>query len=261
MKHMKKIFYAFALLLAVVGALACTSSQSETHNGRKSMNLRGEVKSLRSVAYEPKESSGGIMRGEPLDYAQSDYYYEFNQDGNVTRNEWYVGGTVVSWDEYTYDADGKLEKIVLQSVYYAGDSTTKVEWENDTDYIRRTYGDDGEMMLEEVIKASKDKIERTVKGKDGKPDTKYVTYFEKGHILRMENKSGGNAAKMEYEYNDKGVESSLTTYIDGEVFGRLEFEYLEFDKGNNWKKRVVYETSEDGERMPVEFTQRTIEYF
>lgn len=257
---MKKIINYVLIAIVAASAAGC-SSKLETQNGWETMNLHGDVKSLLSVAYEPTESTDGIMMGAPLNYAQSHFYYEFNKDGFVTRNEWYLDDSVASWDEYYYGADGKLEKIISKSIYYEGDALTEVAWDNATDYIRRTYGENHELMMEEEVKASKDKIHRIVRGSGGEQNTEYITYFKNGRVSRIENKSDDSVASMEYEYNDKGDEISLVTYMDGELFGKLSFEYLEYDKNDNWVKRVAYEQYEDGERIPVELTQRTIEYY
>lgn len=257
---MKKII-SYVLIAIVAASAAGCSSKPETQNGWETMNLHGDVKSLLSVAYEPMEAPGGVMMGAPLNYAQSHFYYEFNKDGFVTRNEWYLYDSVTSWDEYYYGADGKLEKIFSKSVYYDGETSIEVDWINATDYVRRTYDENHEMMMEEDVKASKDKIHSIVNGAGGEQDTEYITYFKNGRVARVENKSDDSVASMEYEYNDKGDEVSLVTYMDGELFGKLSFEYLEYDKNDNWIKRVVYEQYEDGDGIPVEFTQRTIEYY
>lgn len=258
---MKKLIYTVAIAAAVIVLVTGCSGKSEIQNGWKSMNLRGDVKSLRSIGYEPLQTADSVVKGEPLDYSQSDFYYEFNPEGFMTRSDWYTGGSVSTWDEYSYDEEGKLEKVVSRSVDYDGDATAEIEWTNDTDYIRRTYDNAGKVVKEEVVTVSKDKKERITKGANGVVEAEFITHFDKGRVSRVESKAQGRVVSMEYNYNDKGAESSLVTYESGKKVGELRLEYPAYDEKDNWTERIGYDIFDDEQGTPVELTERTIEYY
>lgn len=266
----------YILLLSLLFLTSC-SSNSVFENSFRAYELNQKVKSVSVLTYEAKSKFGDIVKGDLAYNPWETYNAIFNQDGYITElTNFDDDGDIYSKHLYTYnekslliqladyDRNGRLEekkkysykgKKLCSLAIYDKDGSEKSRYEYVYDGARVIEGRcfEGENLssrFENEYQTSKVLAKQTYFDADGKLFYE-VQYNEKGQCIKQK---GLNLA-FDTEYNKYGLRSSIKIHGD-DIDDITYFEY-EYDKKQNWIKRISYK----GEaKEPDEISERVINY-
>lgn len=224
-----------------------------------SPNLHGAVKIVVTRAYKVTERDGKTERGVRSVHPDDNKTFRFDSAGLLSSIEYFSGGDLTGWNEYRYDVDGRLAKILYHSVFFNADSVSTVEWLDDKDYIRRTCNEAGTEIAEERFSRRGNRSYRTVLA--GGDTSTVNTLYRRQRPVKVEHISAGNVSKMKYVYDNKGNESRIENYVNGERSGITEIGYNGYDEAGNWTERTIYSVEERDLRVPLQIEVREIEYY
>lgn len=282
---MKKVF------LGILALLLCASC-SNSKNSLYYANLKGKVKTLKTVTYEAQYKFGEVEKGEivtyppdhPLKYYQNIGVFidRYNKRGNLEHSErfdtdmrleskteyfwesgWMMGYKTLyvdgSIDEWSCKRDKKYGQII--------EETCSSEW-HDYKTVCTIREDDDEMT--DWVRDN-EYHDEFLKGRPQQEKGSYRTIRKNGEVYQkiIYNEAGeetstvtyGERERIETVQNDDG--SSVTfEYNDlGDVVKMVDsgeeyaFEY-EYDKHDNWIKRITYKGD-----TPLYIEEREIEYY
>lgn len=223
------------------------------------MNLRGPVKSVAIRGYEVVEREGKIERGVLTNRADINKTFRFDSTGFVTSAECFIGGDLTGWNEYFYNADNRLERIVWHSILFNAGNISVVEWVDGNDYIIRTCNEEGTEISQERFSRRGNRCRSTTVSSGDTVTAK--THYRKHRPVEVERRMGDYTVKLEYVYDRKGNESVVRNYIDGEDAGMTQIEYNTYDEAGNWTERILYTVDVSGCRVPLMMEVRELEYY
>ena len=231
------IFLLYILSLTIILFSSC-STDDGVKNDLNEMNLNGKVKSIREYSYEAVEKFGEISKGNRIsEISGSDEYILFNDKGNnIERNIYNSDGNLDK--KWTYKYDDKGNKIEVNGYNSDGSLDNKLTF---------NYDDKG------------NSIEVNVYNSDGSLNEKRTyKYDDKGNKIEENwyNSDSSLYMKWTYEYNDRGNMIEKNWYkSDGNLFSKTTYKH-EYDKKNNWIKRIEFE-----KEIPKYILEREIKYF
>lgn len=249
-----------AVVACAYAAVAAGCARIPDENTLDFLNLKGEVKVASSRVYTAAERGGEVLKGERADYAGMNSIRRFDRKGRLVQVETFGSSEdITSWEDYFYAPDGRLDKVVLHSVFFNGDRTAELEWSDDTGYLRTTYDEQGDTVAQERFTRKGNRTQRMVAS--AQDTVVVVTRYRKGRPGVSERLSAGGSVETRYEYGRKGDPTAVISRIDGAVCVRDEMEYTAYDKRGNWTERVYYEIDDEGKRFPAYIEERRIEYY
>lgn len=219
-------------IISVVLLMSCSNRTDLQNRG-----LNGKVRSCTERVHHPEKKGEKFDAGEIEDFGNHNCV-KFNEKGEYTGIEYLdpegnlfarltpkrENGKII--EEGFFDEDGKLM------------NNTKITYISDDETEFESFDDTGE---------------RTAKGK---------TFSKNGRITKQTYTLyvGADADKeftitFEYDTNGNKIEQKQVDNNGNAVFS-AKYEYLEFDKQNNWIKMLAYR---DGE--PESVLVREIEYY
>ena len=281
------------VLLGILALLLCVSC-SNRKNSLYYDNLKGKVKTLKSVTYEAKYKFGEVEKGEIVselwEHPLGRYSYgniglfikHYDKKGNLELSERFdtelelESKTEYFWEKgwimgyKTRYEDGAIEEWSCKRNKRYGEiieETLSSEW---LDYktVRTIREDDAEMT--DWVRDN-EYHDEFLEGRPQQEKGSYKTIRKKGEVLQRiyYNEAGEETSTVTYGererimtvQNDDG--SSVTfEYNDlGDVVKMVDsgeeyaFEY-EYDKHDNWIKRITYKGD-----TPLYIEEREIEYY
>lgn len=146
-------------------------------------------------------------------YSSGDYWtYEYDANDNMVKESTYLNDVINQWDEYTYDENNNITKLVLytknlEGTFYGADTLIYAysTYGNNTREEISTYDEDGTARIKEAYE-----------------------YDEYGNTTRMEHYNDGELqyySSWEYEYDENGnILVSKKNGSDG-YSGKSVYEY------------------------------------
>ncbi len=230
-----KNYLKIIFLLIIFGAFTSCSK----NNDRSKFGLNGKVKSYLEMHYEA-EMKFGEWNKEDIKY-DGHHKVLFNKDGYY------------QWIEYLDDDNELTGKLI----------PTREKGK----LIEESYYDkDGKLNSKTIITHdSNNELKFVAYNEDGEKTSQGKSFFENNRVIRQEYQTFEND-KIENEYTvtfeydkDWNLISQKQTNKKGKLTYFRKYEYLSFDKNDNWTKRLVYD-SEQGEE-PDEIVIRKYEYY
>ena len=241
---MKKILLPIFLLVFLS---ACSGI------AKKTSKLNGKVKTVKETEYKAIEENGEIIKGE-VNYRATPTTSVYSKKGNLT-------------EKSQHNSDGSLNKKWIGNFNEKGNRIG-----------RSLYNSDGSLEEKSVFKYDEKEnlIETSQYNPDGSLNQKQVNkYDKKGNLIeaRKYDSDGVFGSEWIFRYDKKGnrIEESLYN-SDGSLKYKWAFKYdkngnvieenshttykYEFDKKNNWIKKITYKNS-----IPQKITVREIEYY
>lgn len=223
------------LFLLTVFIVSCSSNND---NDWKRNGLNGKVKSCFEKVYKVENKFGEWTKGDieyyghnKLLFTQNGSYKSFeiyDNAGNLFMKSATKYENNLLVEETIFDQNGKL----LNTTKFNHISNRKLEYQ--------TYNN-GEMSAKAESFLS-----------DGK--------ITNGSITTFENKKATNEKKYTYDYDSNG---NLLTKIylneKGEISSYERYELIEYDKQNNWTKKLLYRS--EAAKSPENMIIREIEYY
>ena len=286
---MKKLLLLSALLI-----FACNSDKGKK-NDLNRLNLNGKVSWTKEISYKAIYKFGELVEGDegwripdiyppPPSY---DIYRHFNEQGKIVQRTLSQGGDTayIYFFEYNdksdiivedqFDVTNEDVKLLTKKIFKYDDdgnlSEERVYDGNGEDLlVKIEYNYDGNRNLTEIeyyyppsgdftsIKGKFDEsgnlIESRYYDKDGELNGKYK-YDKDGNLSEERNydQDGELSSKTKYKYDNKGNMSSKIFISDYE--SKVTYKY-EFDKNDNWIKKIIYE-----EGKPTFIVNREINYY
>ncbi|MCH2046093.1 MAG: hypothetical protein MK212_18400 [Saprospiraceae bacterium] len=200
---MQKIIF---LLVTFLGLTFITQAQpSKKKTTLESMNLHGQVESVREVSYKAQKNGDNWETGE----ISGDTRILFNDAGNRRAEAWYYGGSTSPHTRFhfTYDADQNRIEYKYENADDFRNSTTKYKYDRNGEKVSSARYD------------SKDKLLQTEK----------YTYDENGNQILLERYDADDklikTIKNEYEYDSKDRIIKDKIYYDDKFYGYETYEY------------------------------------
>ena len=177
--------------------------------------------------------------------ADEKYLYKYDANGNKTAEELYHKTSLISRNENSYDAQGRL----ISQVIYNPDNSVNAR-------IQNTFAADGKPL--ERVRHDGDLLTYRVQYK----------YDDKGRLIERDvagsfvdldsDAEGYAAGKVVYSYKGKAQPKEAVTYNpDGSFRDKVEFDY---DSQGNWKKRTR-KVRVAGKEVKQQVEYRTITYY
>jgi hypothetical protein len=221
--------------LAIFIALVLTSCVSK--GDYESFGFKDDVKSCLERTYEVERKFGKWENGDIEYYGHTKF--SFDKNGNYLEIE-------------ELDDDGRLRWKIIPTR-----EKGKIIKESN-------YDDEGKLVSETKISLfSSKEIESEIFDNENSLIGKVKTYRERGkNIKRTYTQFEENELKNEYtttwKYDNDGniIEIKLINK-KGEIQLFEKYEYLEFDKHNNWIRKLSYEDKEEPKNIVI----REIEYY
>lgn len=248
----------FGGLVLVTGS--CSKAVKTAGTDLQELNLKGKIKSVRTISYDAVDSAGVIVKGEkavnlPFSYT----FLLFNGAGNLIRKDDYDShGQIDSRWTYKYDGAGKLTeknryqsdgRLDLKWLYgydhrnnlqrensYRGDSSLYAEW-------KYNYNANGRLGQKEL-------------NFPGVPvlDTKWTYQYNGNGYLAAENQYGpGDSlmSKEKYRYDKNGAVTEEIKYnAEGKIITKRVYKYN--DRGD----RIAYTNTRPGQHILTEWVYR-----
>jgi hypothetical protein len=282
----RKIFFVITLA-SVISSCSQTMSQD---NDLLKLNLKGNIKQIKQFTFFAIEKFGEIQKGE----LQPNIFFPenknmilvFDNDGYIKEKQNFDNaGIYIDKRKYTYNEQRIIiseigydtkENIIysLKGIYDAEKMTVKSIIIYSKDYSVQTidyydnsnskikidwYREDGELSSRTIFKYDKkgNVIEENIYTADGKLYAKSQNIFNKdGYKIEKIYSRKSEQRNDYFKYDDFG--NIIEEYSN--KLGILVHKYIykyKYDSQNNWIERVCYLNGE----LPVDFTERNIEYF
>lgn len=243
--------------------------------GQDEEDLKGDVKSLRTIHYEATEDSSKFVKSDVInesiafhnysgevekflilhEHDTTVHTYRHGTDGKLIETTHFRRDKVHYRISFTYNADGKRISeerfdLLLDSVV----STRVYQYDSEGRY-EATQGNDESLKNKPLMKY--DEAGNLIEG-----------IFDQGRIELHYDSLGREVEEVMYGPEGTLLCKGITVYEDGfmkeyiqqdgegSIEWRLSYEYSNFDRVGNWLRK---ETFEDGEL--IEFTIREIEYY
>lgn len=197
---MKNVFLCITALFAV------NVFSQENQTDLQELNLKGKVKSVRSVDYEAVEVSGEVVKGRIVE----DNFFAYNEAGNVVeKTKYYADGTPYEKFIVTYDSEGR---VVEGSMY---NSEGKIDFKKVV-----TYDNKGNKLTENEI----DEMGVRVKGS--------FEYDDKNNLINKNT-----------HFFDENLDT--TTIFEYDKKGNLIKQHF-YIVGGGWRTEIYSKRSENG---------------
>jgi YD repeat-containing protein len=202
--------------------------------------LRGEVKSYKETHYQPEKKGDTWQKGAKMEYGHSKVTFE--KTGKYTSME------------FIFNDNTLLEKMVPER---KGESIVEYRYDSEGKVIGRS----------EIENISEEEFAFISYDEKGKKISEGSTFFKNHAVVKQEleifNPSGEVRDKVivTFKYDDDGnLVSHKQTNGNGDVPYHYRYKYLEFDKYNNWIKRLDYSHEGKG-NIPERMAVRSYEYY
>lgn len=254
---MKKILFLLFVSLVSCNQLSKNDLQEE--------NLKGQVKSVKEIAFNGVEKFGEVMKGGLTNYSNLNTLKIFNEKGNEIKIEHYYndGQRLDYVEKLKYDINGNrilLEfyrdgKLVVVDKYQYDVKRNKIE--------EKEYDNDGILSHVEKYKYDEkgNQIESQRYNSDGTPweSMNKYKYDKNGSIIEEQTcyLSDGKCytTLYNYKYDSKGNKiEEQTTYPDTGGYSTIVSQY-KYDSTGNWIIKI-----ERAERH-LHYIERKIEYY
>ncbi|MEM6718138.1 MAG: hypothetical protein AAF611_02380 [Bacteroidota bacterium] len=233
---MMKKYPKITLLLVTALVLSACSNSSKTDWDLYELN--GKVKTYLESYFEPVQKFGEWQTGKPQEFGN--YSVTFTEDGTYKQMDF-------------FEKNNKLRERVIAK-QENGKVVEELKYNEDGDFRGKTS----------YTYLSDTKVEFVSYDENGEEIAMGKTYLKDGKIVRREFKTLYNG-RIEYElrvkfmYDANGRSTAIEqSYGEGES-KTTKFEYLEFDKQNNWTKRLDF--VDDNTETPEKIVTRTYEYY
>lgn len=184
------------------------------------MDLKGNIKSVKSIEYDAKEKFGEIAKEKITWDKYGNYPIVFNESGNQIENNIYPYGTLESKSIYKYDEKGNM--IELNEYSSDGDLKNKSIFK---------YDDEGNPTDCDVYES------------DGSLENQIVWVFannKRKEYKKLDSK-GNIVSKFIYKYDDDDLKETIQFGLDGKLEKKYRFKY-----DNNGNQTESKEVSPDG---------------
>ncbi len=263
---MKKYIRHGIVLLALVSFMI-SGCEKETGYSLRSLNLKGNVKSVHEISYEPVVMFGQMTKGPRSKLLPDEVLHFFNEIGlktetRIIRPDGSYGRNVLEYDDngklfkgrmflsengrellmyhynYIHGESGKLIETVMHSI--DGDSifgrTVNIYGEHDRIIEEKRYGS-GDTVVGRITFA----------------------YNEKGILETQIIYGQDNVPESTYNFDSDGHEQEMI--IHQENSDDLKYYYIyEFDEKGNWTSRITY-FYQNGKEAANTITERRIVYY
>lgn len=254
---MKKILFLLFVPLVSCSQLSKNDLQKE--------NLKGQVKSVKEIAFNGVEKFGEVMKGKLTDYQNVNTLKKFNEKGNEIEIKHYSGdGRTLDYvDKLNYDKKGNR---ILLEFYRDGKLEVVDKYQYDAKRNRieeQRYYSDGILSHVEKYKYDEkgNQIETQRYNSDGTPEDsmKKYKYDENGSIIEEQTcyLSDGKCftTLYKYKYDSKGNKiEEQTNYSQTGGNSTIVSQY-KYDSKGNW---IIKIESQDQDLLYIE---RKIEYY
>ena len=232
MKSKVSIQSIFLLLLTFI-TISCSKNNEWVRNG-----LHGKVKSINEKYYDAENKFGAWTYGDSSSYGL--IHYSFTNKGDYNGTEYYDNGKLC-FKYIPKHKDGKLIEVCQ-------------------------YDQDGKLINNmKINQISAEVEEATSFDENGLKKSKCKSYYKNNIFIGGEDsifeKGKPNGKKIgKAAIDSKGnIQSYLVVDEKGKEESYKRFEYLEFDKMNNWIKRISF--SSRNSKKPNNLIIREIEYY
>lgn len=202
------------------------------------MGFKGKVKSCLERIYKADKRFGKWENGDIEDYGH--HRTKFDKNGYYTEIEYIddegelIAKTLPTREkekiieEITYDEHGKVE--IIEKISFISNNEIEIE----------TFDKNGNKLRVGKMYRSNNKNTKAIFTQyiDGKP-------------------AMGHTTTWEYDKNGNIISQKITDK-KGQILSYQKYEYIEFDKQNNWIKRLVYNEDDDN---PENIIIRELEYY
>lgn len=254
---MKNIF------LCIMALFAVNVFSQENQTDLQELNLKGKVKSVRSVDYEAVEVSGEVVKGRIVE----DNFFAYNEAGSVVeKTKYYADGTPCEKFIVTYDSEGRVIEGCMYNSEGKIDFKKVITYDNKGNKLTENESNEkGEVRVKESFKYD-DKnnlINKDTQFFDGNLDAKTVfEYDKKGNLIkqhlyregswlteiyskRIEN--GITIKEIQSKSEKQKKEKKILKYNDkGNVI-----EESEYDAKGNLLERITYKYDAEGREIEV----------
>ena len=274
-----------ALTLLFIGC----SGNRNIENDLQAENLKGKVKSIRTIWYAAKIRKEKVMKGEITGGATTKI---FNEKGYLTEVKNEDGRALFPEMKYHYMKDGRLDNIVKYD-YEGKESAKEVFLYNQYDLLEKVeFYQSGELEEDRVYEY--DVRILPIKQVSHRKSTDYRTeytfmYNDKRQLVETIEKTGsGYNYRFVYQYDERGnlIEdirysergdmqwkseskydeydnvtevNSISYSSSGNTKNHTVFEYV-YDAKSNWTKKIEYKEIR-GILTPVTIEEREITYY
>lgn len=274
------------IVLTLIISLVSCENKKELNNDLKEFNIYGNVKQIKNKYYGAKESFGEIEKGKFNGVLIKIFNYEGNQikeknyntDGSVNvkiifkynnkglkteERPYGKDGTPYNYFNYSYN---NVNQIISETLFHISKKTIihkdSFEYDKKGNLITETSYNSKKMQAVSRYKYDglSRKIEYNYYGINGllKWIRKY-NYDDNNRLLEnisIDSYSKEMKRKTGYKYDDFGNVNEKSEYdADGSLKERTVYEY-EYDKNNNWIKKITYNNE-----VPESILEREFIYF
>lgn len=253
-KVMKKIVIFFITLLLI----ECNTSKSKIRTDLERQDLKGKVKSIKSVAYRAIEKFGKIQKGNE----NSIFFYTFNKDGNFIEcisNEkennsrqtfiYNDQGNIIEQKEY--DFKGNLKSQTTYSYDRKGNKIEENSFEG-YQFRRSIYKYDNKCREVETL------ITISIKGINGSIELRKIKeYNNEGNIIEEKTYDNNNnlVIKGIYTYDEKG--NIIKNIFVGSDTNEIEEKYIyTYDKNSNKIEEQKYISEHLVEKTIIKYDKK-----
>lgn len=282
-------------LLFCAALIFCSSCSTSPHHVKTSWefdDLKGEVKTLKTITYNVIDTLGEVTKGEIVDNVYGSILINYNSKGDwieyrsytpTGKNKWAEipafdkKGNMVERCDYTFsESDSTLDRryrykydnkrnLTNTFLYNASDSLI---WKRT--YLYNDKGKETEICNYNATNSLTWKVvcsydnknnltEENVYNASGGLDGKTIyKYNEKGERIETCSYKSDNSleSKTTTQYNKEGLEIEACTYnTEGNLDKRKSYQY-KFDSKGNWIEKISY----NGDTA-IRITEREIEYY
>jgi hypothetical protein len=250
------------LFLLFIPLISCSQlSKNDLQEG----NLKGEVMSVKEIAFNGVEKFGEVVKGGLTNYDNVNTLKKFNEQGNEIEIKHYAGdGRTLDYvEKLNYDKKGNR---ILLEFYRVGKLEVVDKYQYDVKRNRIEEQEyDGDGMLSHVEKYKYDEkgnqIETQRYNSEGTPahSMKKYNYDENGSIIEEQTcyLSDGKCftTLYKYKYDSKGnIIEEQTNYPQTGGYSAIVSQY-KYDSKGNW---IIKIEKQDGDFLYIE---RKIEYY
>lgn len=277
-------------VLTLFVLFGCEIDNNNIHNDLSERHLNGQVKSIRKVGYEIKDSIL-LTKGNKYE-GRFEELLSFNDSGNLIQSVLFrPNGELFSKNMFFYDNKNALDEIhwfseygkesIASFVYDSEGNLAKkvIKSSNGTFRQKYTYKyDDNGYEIESIWYLRNDSLISTIlkssyDGNGNKIDNRYYnsdellydketyTYDKKGLLIEREyyehrtNKFNDKFSRVFDENGDIVSMETVKHNANGEIIYK-EVERFFYDEHHNWIKRIAYLTNNPGL-----IEERQIEYY
>ena len=221
------------LICSVTIFVSCSNT-----NERKNFGLNGNVKSCFERLYEVEKKFGRWENGD-TEY-NGHYQVIFDKEGKYQEINYYDSYMDLIGKQLPTREKGKVSEEIYYDEYGELQNKTMIKHISKNEIDFESFNSDGE---------------KTVHGKYIQEGGKIM---KQSYTFIMQDNDEDETYTISFEYDKEGnLIYQKQTNKKGEIVSYVKFEYLDFDKKNNWTKRLMYEDDDEPKNIAI----REIEYY